>query len=55
MINGLTYPAESKDVIIDCRWLESSYAPFGPVGSPNLSIKSGIIRHPYGLIVSKVE
>ena len=40
-----TYPADRSDVMIDCRALDKTKPPC-PSGSPNLRIKSGIIRHP---------
>ena len=40
-----TYPAERRDVMIDCRELESVKVPSG-FCSPNLCTKSGMIRHP---------
>lgn len=41
-----TYPAERRDVIIDCLELDRKNSPLSP-SSPNLRIKSGMIRHPF--------
>lgn len=40
-----TYPAESKEVMIDCRELERKKLP-SPSDCPNLLTKSGMIKQP---------
>ena len=42
---NISYPAERREVMIDCRELDSVYDP-SAFCSPKRSMKSGMMRHP---------
>ena len=46
------YPAESREVMMDCRELDNVYDP-SAFCSPKRSMKSGIMRHPYGRYINE--
>ena len=46
MYEESTYPADSREVMMDCRELDKIHVP-SDCCSPNRWTKSGMIKHPY--------